>query len=195
MTMKILLTAAAIISSTGFGISQTPAGHDSIQSSCVARSGERTQSDDPRDALDARCTRRLDALDASMPPTDRPISFRPSRGRQRIRRIRSTSWRAKLCRAETTSARQRSSTGFPNAIRSRRTPDKSLYYEAFALYRSGGDDDLEHRARSPEAAEADSYPKISKSDGAPLLIRVCGELAKRGDQECAEIDRRRGRGQ
>jgi HEAT repeat protein len=61
---------------------------------------------------------------------------------------------------------------------------QSIYYEAFALYRIGGDDDLSTaRDRLKQLKQRDA--KIWKSDGAVLLTRVCGELAKRGDEDCA----------
>src|SRR5204863_492694 len=54
---------------------------------------------------------------------------------------------------------------------------QAIYYEAFALYRSGGDDDLgAARDRLNQLKQRD--PKIWKNDGAVLLTRVCGELAK-----------------
>src|SRR3984893_5721244 len=61
---------------------------------------------------------------------------------------------------------------------------QALYYEAFALYRSGGDDDLS-TARDRLNQLKERYPAIAKKDGAPLLTRVCGDLAKRGDEPCA----------
>ena len=67
---------------------------------------------------------------------------------------------------------------------------QSMYYEAFALYRSGGDGDLSTaRDRLKQLEKRDA--KIWKSDGAVLLTRVCGELAKRGDEDCTAdiIDR------
>ena len=66
---------------------------------------------------------------------------------------------------------------------------QAMYYEAYSLYRSGGDDDLSAaRDRLGDLKQRDA--KIWKSDGSVLLTRVCGELAKRGDEKCAaEIDR------
>jgi HEAT repeat protein len=61
---------------------------------------------------------------------------------------------------------------------------QALYYEAFALYRSGGDDDL-NTARDRLNQLKQRYPAIAKKDGASLLTRVCGELAKHGDESCA----------
>jgi HEAT repeat protein len=59
-----------------------------------------------------------------------------------------------------------------------------MYYEAYSLYRSGGDDDLNAaRDRLGQLKQRDA--KIWKNDGAVLLTRVCGELAKRGDENCA----------
>jgi len=61
---------------------------------------------------------------------------------------------------------------------------QAIYFEAFALYRSGGDEDLSAaRDRLNQLKQRDA--KIWKSDGAVLLTRVCGELAKRGDEACA----------
>jgi HEAT repeat protein len=61
---------------------------------------------------------------------------------------------------------------------------QALYYEAFALYRSGGDDDLA-AARDRLNQLKQKFPAIAKKDGAQLQTRVCGELAKRGDESCA----------
>jgi HEAT repeat protein len=61
---------------------------------------------------------------------------------------------------------------------------QAMYYEAYSLYRSGGDDDLSAaRDRLTELKGRDA--KVWKNDGAVLLTRVCGELAKRGDEACA----------
>jgi HEAT repeat protein len=61
---------------------------------------------------------------------------------------------------------------------------QALYYEAFSLYRNGSGDDLSTaRDRLNQLKQRDA--KIWKSDGAVLLTRVCGELAKRGDEACA----------
>jgi hypothetical protein len=63
-----------------------------------------------------------------------------------------------------------------------------MYYEAYSLYRSGNGDDLT-TARDRLKQLKVSYPAVAKNDGAVLLTRVCGELAKRGDESCAaDID-------
>src|SRR2546423_15377624 len=61
---------------------------------------------------------------------------------------------------------------------------QAIYYEAYSLYRSGGEDDLS-TARDRLKALKQKDGKMWKSDGASLMTRVCGELAKRGDQDCA----------
>jgi HEAT repeat protein len=61
---------------------------------------------------------------------------------------------------------------------------QALYYEAYSLYRSGGDDELS-TARDRLNQLKQRFPSIAKKDGASLLTRVCGELAKRGDESCA----------
>ncbi|MFL5484684.1 MAG: HEAT repeat domain-containing protein [Gemmatimonadaceae bacterium] len=66
---------------------------------------------------------------------------------------------------------------------------QAIYYEAYSLYRSGGEDDLgTARDRLKQLKLKDA--KIWKSDGSALFTRVCGELAKRGDEDCAlDIER------
>jgi TolA-binding protein/HEAT repeat protein len=62
----------------------------------------------------------------------------------------------------------------------------TYYWEAFALYRAGSDDNL-RAARTALRAQADRYPKATTSrDARVLLRRVQGELARRGDSEAAE---------
>jgi len=65
---------------------------------------------------------------------------------------------------------------------------QAMYYEAYSLYRSGNEDDLSS-ARDRLKQLKVRYPAVARNDGAVLLTRVCGELAKRGDQSCAaDID-------
>ncbi len=62
---------------------------------------------------------------------------------------------------------------------------ESLYYAAFAMYRAGGTEKLK-AAREALERLTDSYPDVAKKgDAKTLRTRVCGELAKRGDEECA----------
>ncbi len=72
-------------------------------------------------------------------------------------------------------------TRFPN---SGYTPD-SFYWQAFALYRLGGEAELK---RGLEALQVQSkrYPKAStKGDAKALEARINGELARQGDESAA----------
>jgi len=61
---------------------------------------------------------------------------------------------------------------------------QALYYEAFALYRSGESDDLETALERLKSL-TQRYPSVARgSDARSLITRVCGELAKRGDEDC-----------
>ena len=61
----------------------------------------------------------------------------------------------------------------------------TYYWEAFALYRAGSDDNL-RAARTALQTQADQFPKATtRRDAAVLLRRVQGELARRGDQSAA----------
>jgi len=63
---------------------------------------------------------------------------------------------------------------------------QALYYEAFSLYRSGDTDDLEN-ARDRLRTLRQRFPSLANGgDAKTLVTRVCGELAKRGDQDCAK---------
>ena len=62
---------------------------------------------------------------------------------------------------------------------------ESLYYYAFSLYRVGGADKLK-AARAALARLSTSYPAVAKrGDATTLRTRVCGELARQGDEGCA----------
>jgi tetratricopeptide (TPR) repeat protein len=181
MTMRTLLTAAAIISSAGFGLSQSPPGHDSSPSSVapLALASVDAQRDNPVDAVDA-----LDAFDAfdafdrqASPLSPEPwVKGDPADSLYRLAH-------AALSRGDYKRAAEifhRIPERYPQSAYA----GQALYYEAFALYRSGGEDDLNTaRARLNQLKER--YPAIAKKDGASLLTRVCGELAKRGDESCA----------
>jgi HEAT repeat protein len=62
---------------------------------------------------------------------------------------------------------------------------ESLYYLAFAEYRIGGTDHLRSALGSLDRIK-DRYPKLSKAgDARALRTRICGELARTGDEACA----------
>ena len=62
----------------------------------------------------------------------------------------------------------------------------ALYWRAFALYRSGGSDDL-HDALESLQSQKSRYPSAAtRGDAAALETRIRGELAKRGEAQAAE---------
>lgn len=62
----------------------------------------------------------------------------------------------------------------------------ALYWEAFALYRLGGDDDL-RKAQQRLELQTRNFPKAGTAgDAATLATRIRGELARRGDSNSAE---------
>ncbi len=62
---------------------------------------------------------------------------------------------------------------------------ESLYYYAFATYRVGGTAKLRSAIEALNQLSED-YPDIARrGDAKELQTRVCGELAKRGDEACA----------
>ena len=192
MTMRTLLTAAAIISSATFGVSQTPASHDSIQSSIAPLAG--ISADSGRDAVHA-----IDAIDAidAVDVIDSFDAFDAFDGLdQQSGLVAPEPW-AKADPADSLYrlAREALSRGdykraaeifhrIPERYPQSAYAGQALYYEAYSLYRSGGEDDL-GTARDRLNQLKQRYPAIAKKDGATLLTRVCGELAKRGDESCA----------
>ena len=62
---------------------------------------------------------------------------------------------------------------------------ESLYYYAFSLYRVGGTEKL-RAARAALSRLSSTYPAVAKrGDATTLRTRVCGELARTGDEACA----------
>ena len=169
MTMRTLLTAAAIISSAGFGISHAPDTHLSSNSS-VASLGQAT--------TDARLGVTLASLDQQANPLP-PEPWAKADPADSLYRLA----REALSRGDYKRAAEifhQIPARYPQSAYA----GQALYYEAFALYRSGGDDEL-NTARDRLNQLKERFPAIAKKDGASLLTRVCGELAKRGDESCA----------
>lgn len=165
MTMKILLTAAAIISSVGLGASQSPPAADSIHSSVAP-------------IVLAGADSRFEEVGSL------PLPWAKADPADSLYRLaREAMSRGDYKRAAEIFHR------IPERYPQSAYASQSIYYEAFALYRSGGDDDLSTaRDRLKQLKQRDA--KIWKSDGAVLLTRICGELAKRGDEDCAaDIDK------
>jgi len=173
--MRTLLTAAAIISSAGLGVGHSPASHDSFHSSFA-----------PPPLAPASVDAQLSGVFASLDQQASPLPPEPwakaDPADSLYRLAREAMARGDYKRAAEIFHR------IPERYPQSAYASQSIYYEAFALYRSGGDDDLSTaRDRLKQLKQRDA--KIWKSDGAVLLTRVCGELAKRGDEDCArDID-------
>ena len=67
---------------------------------------------------------------------------------------------------------------------SSRVAESAAYYQAFSLYRVGGDDKLK-AARDVLTQLRTTYPGLARGEPAALRTRICGELARRGDEQCA----------
>ena len=61
---------------------------------------------------------------------------------------------------------------------------EAMYYLAFSQYRIGGTEKL-RSARAVLARLQTQYPDVAKGDAAALRTRICGELARTGDEACA----------
>ncbi|HYU53087.1 MAG TPA: HEAT repeat domain-containing protein [Gemmatimonadaceae bacterium] len=173
MTMRTLLTAAAIISSA-IGVGKAPVSHSTSDSS-FARLGfasANTQLSEEFASLDQQATPLPPEPWAKADPAD-----------SLYRLAREAMARGDYKRAAELFHR------IPERYPQSAYAGQAIYYEAYALYRSGGDDDLSAaRDRLNQLKQRDT--KIWKNDGAVLLTRVCGELAKRGDEACAaDIER------
>jgi len=168
MTMRTLLTAAAIFSSVGFGVGNTPASHQSYTSSAAALSAAtHLQLGAGFADLDRQAEQLPPAPWAKGDPADSLYKL-----------AREAMSRGDYKRAAEIFHR------IPERYPQSAYAGQALYYEAYSLYRSGGDDDL-NTARARLNQLKQKYPDLAKNDGAQLLTRVCGELAKRGDESCA----------
>jgi TolA-binding protein len=62
---------------------------------------------------------------------------------------------------------------------------ESMYWRAFSLYRNGRSDDLTS-ALAVLKSLGERFPaSAQRGDASTLRTRICGELAKRGDEQCA----------
>ena len=168
MTMRTLLTAAAIISSA-IGVQKAPVS-PSINDSSVARLGFSVATPQLSDEF-ASLDQQLNPL-----PPEPWAKADPADSLYRL--AREAMSRGDFKRAAEIFHR------IPERYPQSAYASQAMYYEAYSLYRNGGEDDLS-TARDRLKALKQKDAKMWKSDGASLLTRVCGELAKRGDQECA----------
>jgi tetratricopeptide (TPR) repeat protein len=168
MTMRTLLTAAAIFSSA-IGVKKAPVSPSTYDSS-FARSGivaANVQLGDEFASLDEQVNPLPPAPWAKADPAD-----------SLYRLAREAMSRGDFKRAAEIFHR------IPERYPQSAYATQAMYYEAYSLYRSGGEDDL-GSARDRLKALKLKDAKMWKTDGASLMTRVCGELAKRGDQDCA----------
>jgi len=168
MTMKTLLTAAAIISSAGFGVGKAPASRPSYNSSVapIVFAG-----------ADAQLRSEFASLDRQANPLP-PAPWAKADPADSLYRLA----REALSRGDYKRAAEIFHS-IPERFPQSAYAGQAMYYEAFSLYRSGGDDELS-AARDRLNQLKQRYPSIQKGDAASLMTRVCGELAKRGDEAC-----------
>jgi tetratricopeptide (TPR) repeat protein len=171
MTMKTLLTAAAIISSAGLGIGKTPASRPSYDSSVapVVLASVDAQLSDEFASLD---------LQANPLPPEPWAKADPADSLYRLAR-------EALSRGDYKRAAEIFHS-IPERYPQSAYAGQAMYYEAFSLYRSGGDDDLS-AARDRLNQLKQKYPSVATGDRTTLMTRVCGELAKRGDEACTML--------
>jgi TolA-binding protein len=60
----------------------------------------------------------------------------------------------------------------------------AMYFLAFSNYRIGGTERLRSARETLSRLQA-THPNVAKGDAATLRTRICGELAKLGDEACA----------
>src|SRR5689334_14431758 len=168
MTMRTLLTAAAIISSA-IGVQKAPISR-STDNSSFARLGSA--------ATNTQVSDQFASLDEQVNPLPPEPWAKADPADSLYRLAREAMSRGDWKRAAEIFHR------IPERYPDSAYAGQAMYYEAYSLYRSGGDDDLSNaRDRLNELKTRDA--KVWKNDGAVLLTRVCGELAKRGDEACA----------
>jgi HEAT repeat protein len=168
MTMRTLLTAAAIISSA-VGAANAPVSHSTYESTFarLGFAGANTQLAEEFGALDRQAVPLPPEAWAKTDPAD-----------SLYRLAREALSRGDYKRAAEIFHR------IPERYPQSEYAGQALYYEAYSLYRSGDESDL-NTARDRLKQLKTRYPAIAKKDGDVLYTRVCGELAKRGDEDCA----------
>jgi HEAT repeat protein len=64
---------------------------------------------------------------------------------------------------------------------------EAYYWEAFSLYRAGGKTNLQQAREVLKLQRQRHRREADGSDTRSLATRICGELARQGDSECAEL--------
>src|SRR6266576_1579698 len=168
MTMRTLFTAAAIISSA-IGVGEAPVSHSTYDSS-LARLGI--------SVAKTQLSEEFASLDRQVAPLPPEPWAKADSADSLYRLAREAMSRNDYKRAAELFHQ------IPERYPRSAYASQAIYFEAFALYRSGGDDDLSAaRDRLNQLKQRDA--KIWKSERAVLLTRFCGELAKREDEACA----------
>jgi tetratricopeptide (TPR) repeat protein len=171
MTMKTLLTAAAIISSAGFGVGKAPASRPSYDSGVVPIVFA---------SADAQLSDEFASLDQQANPLP-PEPWAKADPADSLYRLA----REALSRGDYKRAAEIFHS-IPERYPQSAYAGQAMYYEAFSLYRSGGDDELS-AARDRLNQLKQKYPSVATGDRTTLMTRVCGELAKRGDEACTML--------
>ena len=70
--------------------------------------------------------------------------------------------------------------GYPNS----QYQGEALYFLAFSNYRIGGTERMRSAIDALTRLRA-NHPNVAKGDAATLRTRICGELARQGDERCA----------
>ena len=169
--MRTLLTAAAIISSAGFGVSHSPSNQSYFHSSIAPLAPV---------SADARLSPAFASLDQQADPVPPAPWAQADPADSLYRAARLAMSRGDFKRAAEIFHR------IPERYPKSAYAGQSVYFEAYSLYRSGGHEELD-MARERLLQLQKLYPAIAKKDGDPLLTRVCGELAKRGDEPCTGL--------
>ena len=167
--MKTLITAAAIISSTGLAMGHAPDSYPSFTSSSAA-AVSLVMETVPFSEVDLGTEFLPPEAWAQRDPADSLYRL----GREALSR-NDFNRAAEIFR--------RVSERYPQSAYA----GQSLYYEAFSLYRKGDTDDLE-QARDRLRTLRERFPSVANAgDARSLVTRVCGALASRGDQDCAAL--------
>ncbi len=155
MTMRTILTAAAIISSAGFGASHSPASHPSFDSSVAPFSVA---------SADVPLVHAFASLDQQASPLPPEPWAKADPADSLYRLAREAMSRGDYKRAAEIFHR------IPERYPQSAYAGQSLYFEAYSLYRSGGDEDLS-TARDRLTLLKQRFPAIAKKDGDPASPR------------------------
>ena len=165
MTMRTLLTTAAILSSVGFGAVQAPADQKPFTTTPALASVVGSQ--ELRGAVDEQALALPPEAWAKADPAD-----------SLYRLAREALSRGDYKRAAEIFHR------IPERYPQSEYAGQAMYYEAYSLYRSGEGNDLSSAIDRLNTL-GQKYPAVANGgDARSLRTRVCGELAKRGDESC-----------